>query len=164
MVIVRTLACVLFCAFWMLPTSHAAEPIRLLGTIVKWQYPDAEIRTSNGATSASGGATVDSEGTNTAYSVVLKTTMVTGDSVEDVLTFYRDLLTRNVANDKRFGIQPQVGRSVIFSDESDGRPFALHTIMVHTANVSTVLIITRGSGEDFTYITWKQYLTPELED
>jgi hypothetical protein len=90
--------------------------------------------------------------------------MVTGDSVEDVLAFYRDLVTRNVANDKRLGIEPQVGRSVIFSDESDGRPFAFHTIMVHTVNVSTVLIITRGGDEDFTYITWKQYLTPELED
>ena len=88
--------------------------------------------------------------------------MATGDSVDKVLAFYRELLTRNQTNDDKLGIGRQVGRSVVFNDESDGRPFAFHTIVVNSANSSTTLIITRGKGEERTYITWKQYLKHEV--
>ena len=138
-------------------TSHIAyadEPVTLIGTIVKWQYPDAEI----GKSEVSDGATIAADGERTVSSSVLKTTMLTPDPVEKVLAFYRDLLTRNPASDKRLGIGPLVGRSVVFSDESDGRPFAFHTIIVNSANTSTTLIITRGKDEEQTRITWKQYL------
>ena len=60
------------------------------------------------------------------------------------------------------GIGGQAGRSVVFSDESEERPFAFHTIVVNTANSSTILIITRGNDEKLTRITWKQYLKHEV--
>ncbi len=88
--------------------------------------------------------------------------MVTSDSVDKVLAFYRGLLTRNPANDSKLGADPKVGRSVVFSDESEGRPFAFHTIVVNSANTSTTIIITRGGNEDTTRITWKQYLKHEV--
>lgn len=96
------------------------------------------------------------------YSQLLKTTMVTGDPVDRVLEFYQDLLTRTPANDGKLGIGSNVGRSVIFSDESERRPFAFHTIIVNSTNSSTTLIITRGKDEDGTCITWKQYQTREI--
>ena len=98
----------------------------------------------------------------TVPSSMLKTTMTTRDSVDKVLAFYRDLLTRNPENDSKLGIGSQVGRSVVFSDESNGRPFAFHAIVVNSANASTTLIITRGDGEEQTRITWKQYLKHEV--
>jgi hypothetical protein len=148
----------LFCATVMAVPASADEPVLLIGTIVKWRYPDAEI----GDSEASDAATIDGDGKRTAPSSLLKTTMTTRDSVDKVLAFYRDLLTRNPENDSKLGIGPQVGRSVVFSDESDGRPFAFHTIVINTANTSTTLVITRGIDEEQTRITWKQYLKHEV--
>jgi hypothetical protein len=136
----------------------ADEPVTLIGTIVKWRYPGAEI----GKSEMSDAATIDAKGSRTVPSTVLTTSMVTADSVDKVLAFYRDLLTRNSTNDGTLGIEPNVGRSVVFSDESEGRPFAFHTIVVNSANHSTTLIITRGKDEERTYITWKQYLKHEV--
>jgi hypothetical protein len=105
---------------------------------------------------------MDADGRRTVPSTVLETTMATGDSVDKVLAFYRELLTRNQTNDDKLGIGRQVGRSVVFNDESDGRPFAFHTILVNAANTSTILIITRSDDETLTRITWKQYLKHEV--
>jgi hypothetical protein len=148
----------LLCTAVLSITAHAYEPVTLIGTIVKWRYPDAKI----GQSQLSDAATIDADGKRTAPSTLLKTTMVTGDSVNKVLAFYRELLTRNETNDDKLGIGQEVGRSVIFSDESDGRPFAFHTILVNAANTSTILIITRGDDEKLTRITWKQYLKHEV--
>jgi hypothetical protein len=137
---------------WSLCVS-ADEPVTLIGTIVKWRYPDADIRNSE----MSDAATIDASGKRTVASTVLKTTMLTSDSVDKVLAFYRDLLTRNPTNDGKLEIGAQVGRSVVFSDESDGCPFAFHTVVVNAENTSTTLIITRGDNEKLTRITWKQY-------
>jgi hypothetical protein len=148
---------ILFCATVMSVSASADEPVTLIGTIVKWRYPDAEI----GKAQMSDAATIGADGNRTVGSVVLKTTMVTRDPVEKVLAFYRDLLTRNPRNDERLGIGPKVGRSVVFSDESEGRPFVCHTIVVNSANSSTILIISRGKDEERTHITWKQYVKDE---
>ena len=75
-------------------TNVCPYPITLIGTIVKWRYPDAEI----GKSVMSDAATIAADGKRTAPSSVLKTTMQTSDSVENVLAFYRDLLTRNPEN------------------------------------------------------------------
>lgn len=148
----------LLCTVVLSITAHADEPVYLIGTIVKWRYPDAEI----GQSQMSDAATIDADGKRTVPSTVLKTTMATGHSVDEVLAFYRDLLTRNETNDDKLGIGREVGRSVVFSDESGGRPFAFHTILVNAANTSTILIITRGDDEKLTRITWKQYLRHEV--
>jgi hypothetical protein len=135
-------------------TASADEPVTLIGTIVKWRYPDAEI----GKSQMSDAATIDADGKRTVPSIILTTTMTTADSVDKVLAFYQELLQRNPTTDDKLGIGRQVGRSVIFSNESEGRPFALHTIVINDTDTSTILIITRGEGEKQTYITWKQYL------
>lgn len=139
-------------------TLPADEPVLLIGTIVKWQYPDAEI----GKAEVSDAATIDVEGKRTVPSSMMKSTMTTRDTVDKVLAFYRNLLTRNQTNDNKLGIKPQTGRSVVFSDESEGRPFAFHTIVVNSANTSTTLMITRGDNEERTHITWKQYMRHEI--
>jgi hypothetical protein len=156
--LVAQMSLALFCATVVSVTASADEPLTLIGTVVKWRYPDAEIAKSE----MSDAATVDADGKRTAPSSVLKTTMSTGESVDKVLAFYRDLLTRTPANDSRLGIGPQVGRSVVFSDESEGRPFAFHTILVNSANTSTTLIITRDDDDDRTRITWKQYVKHDV--
>lgn len=146
------------CVMVMSSATSADEPVTLIGTIVKWRYPEAEI----GNAEMSDAATAAADGKRTVPSTLLKTTMVTGDSVDKVVAFYRDLLTRNAANDEKLGIESQVGRSVVFSDESEGRPFAFHTIVINSANSSTTIIITRGKEEEKTRITWKQYLKHEV--
>lgn len=148
----------LICVMVVSNATSADEPVTLIGTIVKWRYPEAEI----GNAEMSDAATVAADGNRTVPSTLLKTTMVTGDSVDKVVAFYRELLTRNVANDEKLGIESKVGRSVVFSDESEGRRFAFHTIVVNSANSSTTIIITRGEGEEKTHITWKQYLKHEV--
>lgn len=148
-----TMSLALFCAT-AVPFTVSAESVTLMGTIVKWQYPDAVI----GKSEMSDAATISADGQRTLPSSMLKSTMVTGDSVDKVLAFYRNLLTRNAVNDSKLGMEPKVGRSVVFSDESEGRPFAFHTIVVNSAKSSTTLIITRGKDEVQTHITWKQYL------
>lgn len=137
--------------------AFADEPVTLMGTIVKWRYPGAEMA----QTEMSDGATTDADGKRTVSSSVLKTTMTTPDPVDSVLKFYRELLTRNQANDSRLGIEATTGRSVLFSDDSNGQPFALHTVVINSRNASTTIIVTRGAGEDRTRIVWKQYLTLE---
>ncbi len=149
-----------FCYAVVIPfTLSADEPITLIGTIVKWRYPDSEIADSK----ASDAATIDADGNRTVPSTVLQTTMSTRDSVDDVLAFYRKLLTRNPENDSRLGVEPEVGRSVVFSDETNGRPFTFHTITVNSARSSTMLIITRAADEENTQITWKQYRRLEVD-
>ncbi|QDT74548.1 hypothetical protein [Lacipirellula limnantheis] len=145
-------------AMVMLVTASADEPVSLMDTVEKWRYPDAEIANSR----MSDAATIGADGARTVPSVILSTTMSTSDSVEKVLKYYRELLTRNPENDKKLGVDPNVGRSVVFSDESDGREFAFHTIVINTANSSTSLIVTRAQNEERTRITWKQYLKSEI--
>ncbi len=146
------------CATAMSAVAFADEPVTLLGTIVKWRYPDAEI----GKSQMSDAATIDRDGKRTVPSSVLKTTMMTRDPVDDVIAFYRELLTRDATNDSKLGIGVTVGRSVVFSDESDGCPFAFHTIVVNSTGTSTTLVITRGADEEQTRITWKQYIKHEV--
>ncbi|QDU39592.1 hypothetical protein Mal4_39380 [Maioricimonas rarisocia] len=138
--------------------ATAEEPVTLIGTIVKWRYPDAEI----GEAKMFDAATIDAEGNRTVPSTAMKTTMVTADTVEQVLAFYRDLLKPDAAGKTPFAGRPDEGRSVIFSDESEGRPLEFHTIVVNSGNSSTTLIITRGKEEEKTHITWKQYLKHEV--
>ena len=146
-------------AFAISGNSKAVEPIMLLGTLQKWQYPDSVI----GPSRMSSGDTISADGNLTVYSIFMKSTMVTTDSVDEVLAFYRDLLKRSSKANEKIGIGPSVGQSVIFSDDSEGRPFEFHTILINSKNSSTTLIITRGKGEEQTRITWKQYLAPDIE-
>lgn len=145
------------CANVVLHSARADEPITLIGTIVKWRYPDAEI----GKSEMSDAATTDADGKRTVPSSILKTTMKTDDSVEKVIAFYKNLLDRTPEKDEGIGIGGQAGASVVFSDESDERELGFHTILVNSQNRSTLLIVTRANGESKTHITWKQYVKHE---
>ncbi len=159
----RSIAAVLLALSLFAAPAMADEPLSLLQTVAQWRYPEAKI---NGARMADA-ATVNSEGDRTVQSILCSTTMTTPDPVVNVLAFYHTLLapapegepddTEPEAAD-RAKSDPQEGRSVIFSDESEGRPFAMHTILVNTATTSTTLIVTRGVDEDQTRITWKHYV------
>lgn len=152
------LTAVLFTSLTLLPLAAATEPITLLGTIVKWQYPGSEILPAQ----MSDAATMDAEGRRTMPSTLMETTMTTPDSVEDVMAFYHKLLDRDSSDAKQLTLDPGVGCSIVFSDESVGRPFAFHLILVNIKNSSTTLVITRGTDEEQTRITWKQYLAHDV--
>lgn len=104
------------------------------------------------------GTTVDATGKRTTQSIVCKTIMTTDASIDEVVDYYKTKLTpapaEKIGNAKT---DDTGGRSVVFNDDSDGRPFALHTIMVNSDDTSTTLVITRGKGESKTHIGWKQY-------
>lgn len=148
------LCLILACSAVMPASASDEKPVTLIGTIVKWRYPDAEI----GKSQMADAATIGADGNRTVPSSILKMTMTTDDSVDKVVAFYKDLLTRNPKNDRQLGVPAELGRSVVFRDESEGRPFAFHIILVNSAKSSTTLIITRSENEEKTYITWTQYL------
>jgi hypothetical protein len=135
-------------------SSAADEPRSLLQMIAEWQYPGSALT----ATQASDGATIDAKGDRTAPSTVCKTVMTTDAPVEKVLEYYRAKLSPAT---KAVGGKPEssdiAGRSVVFSDDSDGRPFALHTVIINTKDTSTTLVISRGKDETRTHIAWNQY-------
>ena len=133
------------------PASVLAEQPSLMQMIAQWQYPDS---TMDGAEMADG-ATVDVNGKRTTQSIVCKTVMTTDATVEKVVDYYKAKLTPKSTDGD--GIADAGGQSVVFSDDSDGRPFAMHTVTVNTADSSTTLIITRGNGESKTHIGWKHY-------
>ncbi len=152
--LIATLLLSVVCASIAFHPAVADEPVTLMGTISKWSYPKSKL---NGA-EMSDAATVDSDGKRTIQSFVCKTTMTTDDSVEKVLAFYKSKLTRDKNADDKTKADLKDGRSVLVSDDSEGRPFALHTILVNTATTSTTLIVSRGSGETKTHIVWKHYV------
>lgn len=135
-------------------TPASAEPQSLMRMIAEWQYPGSEIQGAQ----ASDGATVDGRGNRTVPSIACKTVMTTDATVEKVLDYYRTKLSHPAKAD---GDKPEppaaTGRSVVFSDDSDGRPFALHTVIINTGETSTTLVISRGKDEAKTYIAWKHY-------
>lgn len=141
------------CASTALRPAVADEPVTLMGIISKWMYPKS---TMNGA-EMSDAATVDSDGNRTVQSIACKTTMTTNDPVEKVLAFYETKLAPHKNADAQAKAELKGGRSVLVSDDSDGRPISLHTILVNTATTSTTLIISRVNGEEQTHIAWKHY-------
>jgi hypothetical protein len=132
----------------------AAEPQSLLQKIAEWQYPGSAIHQSE----ASDAATIDEKGERTVPSIVSKTVMTTDAPVEKVLEYYKAKLSPSPkAAEGKPKPSKAAGRSVVFSDDSEGRPLALHTILINTDDTSTTLIITRGKNESKTHIIWKQY-------
>lgn len=135
-------------------TDPTDEPLLLLGTIVKWQFPNSELRSSQ----MSDGDTFDSNGDRTVSSTLMKTTMVTEQSVSKVVEFYKELLSSNRdTKDHPLGYASKDGVSVIFSDDTEGKQ-SLHTVLVNSTTRSTTIVISRTSDEKKTRIVWKQYV------
>ncbi|EMI44411.1 hypothetical protein [Rhodopirellula sp. SWK7] len=140
-----------------IPTASAesTEVPSLMTMILLWQYPDSTL----GPASMSDAATMNADGQRTCQSITYQTTMVTEDSVEDVLKFFAMKLNPKSGTDDSADTIPiePTGRSVVVSDDSADRPFTMHTILVNTSQSSTTLIITRGNDEAQTHIAWKHY-------
>jgi len=152
---VVALVLVLFACPSAQTATHAADgPKSLLQTIAEWQYPGSALT----ATQASDGETVDAKGYRTVPSTVSRAVMTTDSPVEEVLDYYRAKLSpATKADGGKPGPPDAGGRSVAFSDDSEGRPFALHTVIINTSDTSTTLVVSRGKDEASTHIAWKQY-------
>lgn len=135
-------------------TPAFADKPSLLQMFAEWQYPESAW--SGGQ--MSDGATVDATGRRTAPSIVCKAAMTTDDSVAEVVDYYRMKLAPAKTAEGQEGAPPNgSGRSVFFSDDSEGRPFAIHTVLVNDDGMATTLVISRGQDEAKTHIAWKHY-------
>ena len=136
---------------------HAAEPLRLMPMIAEWQYPDSKF---NGA-SMGDAATVNRSGERTVPSVLCKTVLTTKDPMAKVIEYYKTKLkqgtdSKTTKSDDKSGAES--GRSVMFHDDSQGRPLGIHIIIVNTDKSSTTLVISRAETESETHIAWTRYL------
>ncbi|MBN2291623.1 MAG: hypothetical protein JXM70_04310 [Pirellulales bacterium] len=133
------------------------EPLSLMTEIAKWQYPGSKF---NGATS-SDAATMNASGERTVPSVLCKTVLTTKDSMAKVIEYYKAKLKRGTdfattKPNNKSGADP--GRSVMFHDDSQGRPLGIYIILVNTDNSSTTLVISRAEKESETHIAWTRYI------
>lgn len=136
---------------------HAAEPLLLMPMIAEWQYPDSQI---NGA-SMSDAATVNRGGERTVPSILCKTVLTTKDPMAKVVEYYKTKLIQKPDSethkpDDKSGFES--GRSVVYHDDSDGRPLEIQIIIVNTDKSSTTLVISRAEKESETNIAWTHYL------
>ncbi len=133
----RIVVLAISCAIVILATTlsgKASEGRSLKGMISEWQYPGSKI---NGA-SMSDGETVNSAGDRTLRSIKCKTVLTTSDSMRKVIDYYetKNKLTSGTVPPKDETTNSK-GRSVTFHDDSDGRPLAVHIIVVNTEKAST---------------------------
>jgi hypothetical protein len=123
-------------------TSTQGFPPRsdsLLKTIEGWKYPGAKI--ANGAEVSDGGFAG-------ILSTNSKTVLTTPDPVEKVVAYYSE----------RFAdAKEQEPGSIAVLEDSTDRPVALQILVVHTADTSTTLVISRAQGEKETHIAWSQF-------
>lgn len=152
---------ILSVACWLatIMTSAIAEPPSLMQMIAKWQYPDSAMNDAEMAD----GETIDSTGKRTTQSIVCKTVLTTDAPIEKVLEYYKTKLKPKANADVKQAVAADPsGRSIVFFDDSDGRPFVIHTVIVNDDRTSTTLVISRGKDESKTHIAWKHYqrLTP----
>ena len=139
------------------PLGHTQEPPSLLTMIAQWKYPDSKM---NGATLGDA-ATLNGAGERTVQSILYKTVLTTKDPLPKVVEYYKNKLmppAGSKAASAEEKTAPASGRSVMFQDDSEGRPVAIHVILVNTEKASTTLVISRGATESETHIAWTHYL------
>src|SRR2546430_12159533 len=115
---------------------NAQAPPSLMTMVAQWQYPDSKM---NGAT-MSDAATLNGAGKRTVQSIQYGTVLITKDPLPKVLEYYKNKLTPKTGSKTA---KPQEktaadsGQSVTFHDDSEGRPIAIHLILVNTEKAST---------------------------
>ena len=115
--------------------------------IAEWQYPDSKI---NGA----------SVGARTVQSILCKTVLITKDPMADVIEYCKTKLKQGGDSETAKPKEKpgtDSGRSVMFHDDSQGRPLGIHIIIVNTDNSSTTLLISRAETESEAHIAWTHY-------
>lgn len=109
-----------------------SEPKTLLARVVEWQYPGSRV---NGATMSDAG-TVNAQGQKTTPSVHCKTVLTTSDPIGKVFDYYKSRLAQNTAPNTRqettLASGQTSGSSVKFHSDSEGRPLAIHVIMINS--------------------------------
>jgi hypothetical protein len=125
--------------------------------VAEWRYPDSKV---NGA-SMEDAATVNRSGERTVPSVLCKTVLTTKDPIAKVIEYYETKLkpgadSKTAKPERKSGTEP--GQSVMFHDDSQGRPLGIHIIVVNTEKSSTTLVISRAKTESETHIAWTHYL------
>jgi hypothetical protein len=136
---------------------HAEEPLSLMTMIAEWQYPDSKV---NGA-SVSDAATVNRSGQRTVSSILCKTVLTTKDPMAKVIEYYKTKLKQGTDSETSKTDDKSAtdsGRSVMFHDDSQGRPLGIHIIIVNTDKSSTTLVVSRAETESETHIAWTDYL------
>lgn len=139
------------------PLGHTQETPSLMTMIAQWQYPGSRM---NGAT-MSDAATLNGAGERTVQSIQYKTVLTTKDPMPKVIEYYKaKLISAAAAKAEEPGEKPAAdsGRSVTFHDDSEGRPVAIHVILVNTEKASTTLVISRAATESETHIAWTHYV------
>lgn len=137
-----------------MPPSKAPdrERVTLLGTLAAWQYPESKIR---------GGASMSDGGFPGVQSVKCKAILTTPDPFEKVVKFYADKFGTESGEAQEANVRKVKEtdpKSLSIQDDSEGRPVALHVIVVNKADTSTTLVISRAKGEAETHIAWSHYL------
>src|SRR5207244_10305218 len=126
--------------------GYAQAPPSVMTLLAQWQYPDSKM---NGAT-MSDAATLNGAGERTVQSIQYKTVLTTKDPLPKVLEYYKSKLMPT-AGSKTAKPQEKTaadsGRSVTLHEDSEGRPVAIHVILVNTEKASTTLVISRAATE-----------------
>ena len=138
------------------PLGHSQEPPSLMTMIGQWQYPGSKI---SGAT-LSDAATMNASGERTRPSVQYRAILITKDPMAKVIAYYESKLKPAAGSKTSKSDEPPVadsGQSVTFHDDSEGRPVAIHVILVNTDRASTTLVISRAATEPATHIAWAHY-------
>ena len=128
-----------------------------------WMYPGSKLLGS--ATGEAGGSrpvtTANPADKVTECCVKMTAILTTADPVDKVAEFYG----RKLAADQASGppadaavAEPWLGRPVSVQDDSEGRPVAIRVIVVHEAQASTTLVISRARGEAETHISWSHFV------
>lgn len=136
-----------------------AEKSKTLLTLVReWQYPGSKMQ---GGATMGDAATVNRSGERTVPSTMCTTVMVTKDPMAKVVDYYKAKL-KQVDNAERGNADDEPaanpGRSVMFHEDSEGRPVGIQIIIVNTDKSSTTLVISRADKEAETHIAWTHYL------
>lgn len=149
--------CPLLAAVFLVPAKAAQEKrLTLMTELTPWMYPGAEL---------AGGASMSDGGNHEIPSVKCQAVMTTPDPVEKVVAFYSEKFPACRGEDDATGAaKPEASKtdfdhkSVSTLDDSKGRPLTLKAIIVHRADTSTTLIISRAEGESRTHIAWSHYV------
>ena len=115
-------------------------------------------------------ATMNRSGERTVVSVMCKTVLTTKDPIAKVIEYYKtklkaqaDPMTAKQGADSKTAKgekapKPDMGRSVMFHDDSQGRPLRVHIFLVNTEKSSTKLVISRAEKVSETHIAWTHYV------
>jgi hypothetical protein len=140
-------------SIWVNSPAYAAPPeggVSLMQTIAKWKYPGAKM--PHGANMGDGGNPL-------IRSIKCQTVLTTPDPIEKVFDFYKQKLSNKAANG---GAAPEnTAQSVSTLEDSAGRPVKIYVIVVHRADTSTTLVISRAADEKETHIAWSHYILAE---